>query len=333
MTEPKKKLKLRTRYLLFIDTNIYLNFYESFNKDYLSLLKKLEKKANIIISTCQVEMEFKKQRQRVIVNSIENIKNNGKVKRPNICFDDKAKMQLEKEISNYNKLLEDYAENIFEYLVNPIEKDPVYITAEKVFRKHNLINLTIDSKNYKTIKELAEERFRIGSPPRKGKDNSIGDAINWEWIIKCSQDNIDEFDEFVLVSGDHDFGIHLNKVSILNDWLLQEFQVKVPNKKIHLKQTLIEAFDLIDVKISKKERIAQEKILKELKLQAQAFTDNIQEQLRIATSSILPSNTLGRFMDEQERLQEKIYSGSLGRFMGQQEALQEKTNSKLKEEE
>ena len=79
-------------------------------------------------------------------NSIENIKNNGKVKRPNICFDDKAKMQLEKEISNYNKLLEDYAENIFEYLVNPIEKDPVYITAEKVFRKHNLINLTIDSK-------------------------------------------------------------------------------------------------------------------------------------------------------------------------------------------
>ena len=114
---------------------------------------------------------------------------------------------------------------------------------------------------------------------------------------------------------------------------MQEFQVKVPNKKIHLKQTLIEAFDLIDVKISKKERIAQEKILKELKLQAQAFTDNIQEQLRIATSSILHSNTLGRFMDEQERLQEKIYSGSLGRFMGQQEALQEKTNSKLKEEE
>lgn len=289
MQKKKKasKLKLKTRYLLFIDTNILLNFYELFDKDYLSLLKKLEKKASIILTTCQVEMEFKNQRQRVIGDSIETYNKNGSVKKPNICFDENVKKELEAELNKYDEKLNEYIIRITDYLIDPVKNDPVFQTAEKIFRKNDALTLKVDSEEYSKVNELAKERFRIGSPPRKGKDNSIGDAINWEWILYFCQNNIDKFDAIVLVSEDKDFGIHLKKDSILNDWLHQEFMTKVPKKNIYLKKTLIEAFDLIDVKISKKERRAQEKMLLEAKANAEQSLRQMQEALLISKENIL----------------------------------------------
>ncbi|GAH68749.1 unnamed protein product, partial [marine sediment metagenome] len=61
--------------LVFIDTNIYLDFYRVRGGDTsLSILKHFDSNHNRIITTSVVEMEYKKNRQRVILESLKQIK-------------------------------------------------------------------------------------------------------------------------------------------------------------------------------------------------------------------------------------------------------------------
>src|ERR1700720_3909675 len=53
-------------------------------------------------------------------------------------------------------------------------------------------------------------RFLFGCPPRKKNDSSIGDAINWEWIVECA--NACQA-EIHIVSRDTDYGITLEEKS------------------------------------------------------------------------------------------------------------------------
>jgi predicted nucleic acid-binding protein len=73
------KLKARRnggapQYLLFIDTNILLDFYRARNDAGLHLLDTIDQNHRCIVTSYQVEMEFKKNRQRVIVESLKNLK-------------------------------------------------------------------------------------------------------------------------------------------------------------------------------------------------------------------------------------------------------------------
>jgi hypothetical protein len=61
--------------LLFIDTNILLDFYRVEGRGSgLELLDLIDKHNNSIITTSQVEMEFKKNRQSVILKSMDGSK-------------------------------------------------------------------------------------------------------------------------------------------------------------------------------------------------------------------------------------------------------------------
>ena len=61
--------------LIFIDTNIFLDFYRVRNDQVgLGLLKRLDQHHDQIITGNQVEMEYKKNRQRVILDSLGRIK-------------------------------------------------------------------------------------------------------------------------------------------------------------------------------------------------------------------------------------------------------------------
>jgi hypothetical protein len=56
----------------------------------------------------------------------------------------------------------------------------------------------------------------------------VGDAVNWEWIVKCSKDS---GKHVVIVTRDTDFGAIYDKKSYLNDWLRQEFSERVNKKR------------------------------------------------------------------------------------------------------
>lgn len=237
--------------LVFIDTNILLDFYR-IRKSNISMkyLEEIEKHKELIIMTSQVEMEFKKNRQSAILESIGEVKkfNIPGLSVPTILYDTKVVELInksKKDIITQQKKLKEKIEKI---LKNPIQ-DPVYKCLEKVFKHKSVINLDRDKEIRFTIRNLAKKRFVLGYPPRKKDDNSIGDAINWEWIIKCAQvtgKNI------ILVTRDTDFGAIDDTDSYLNDWLKQEFKQRVgTRRKLVLTDKLSKAFQLLHIPVSK----------------------------------------------------------------------------------
>src|SRR5690606_36333475 len=87
-----------------------------------------------------------------------------------------------------------------------------------------------------------------GYPPRKKGDNSIGDAINWEWIIKCAQKS---GKAVIVVSRDTNYGTHYEDDSFLDDWLLKEFKERVSRKrKIIFTDKLSTAFKLVEIPVT-----------------------------------------------------------------------------------
>ena len=82
---------------------------------------------------------------------------------------------------------------------SPTTKDPVYKVAQRVFKHPSDHNLTRQRKERDSIRRLAYKRFVLGYPPRKAGDTSVGDAVNWEWIVRCA---CDSGDDVVIVSRD-----------------------------------------------------------------------------------------------------------------------------------
>ena len=57
--------------LLFVDTNIWLDFYRARNETGLKLLQHAESVANRIIVTYQLESEFKRSRRTAILEGMQ----------------------------------------------------------------------------------------------------------------------------------------------------------------------------------------------------------------------------------------------------------------------
>lgn len=85
--------------LIFIDTNILLDFYR-IRKSEISLkyLAEIETHKNILILTSQVEMEFRKNRQSVILDAFNEVNkmNVGGVSVPTVLFDAKPVEMIKK---------------------------------------------------------------------------------------------------------------------------------------------------------------------------------------------------------------------------------------------
>jgi len=60
--------------LLFVDTNIFLDFYRVESDAALNLLVELESKKSDLIFTYKVDVEFKKNRQSVIHSGLKSMK-------------------------------------------------------------------------------------------------------------------------------------------------------------------------------------------------------------------------------------------------------------------
>jgi predicted nucleic acid-binding protein len=60
--------------LIFIDTNIFLDFYRATGREAnTAILKHIDQNHNVIISSNQVEMEYMKNRQRVILEAYKQL--------------------------------------------------------------------------------------------------------------------------------------------------------------------------------------------------------------------------------------------------------------------
>ncbi|MCP4266217.1 MAG: DUF4935 domain-containing protein [Candidatus Brocadiaceae bacterium] len=251
--------------LIFIDTNILLDFYRyPRGSTILPVLDHIDKNHNKIITGSQVEMEYKKNRQKVIVESMKEMKGPRweSFRLPVILSETQAAQSIvnnRKDINKQSKILIKKIESI---LRNPARNDNVYKTLQRLFRSSSKLNLKRPDPNRFTVRELAKKRFLLGYPPKKDSDLSIGDAINWEWLLCCAKK---ENKDVVIVSRDTDYGCRFGDDMIINDWLYQEFKQRVNRqRKVILTDKLTHAFKLAKISVKKKEEDDETKMLAEL---------------------------------------------------------------------
>ena len=249
-------------WLIFVDTNIYLDFYRQPGETFARQLNLIEKhKANLIISE-QVWMEFLNNRQKVILSGSAQLLKPNNINAPSIVSNLQAtksmKNNIKDAIKNYNRV----AKKIEVILRNPGVYDPVYKIVKKIFESNTHFNLKRPNKERYAIRRLARKRFALGYPPRKKNDTSIGDAINWEWIIRCAEQSNDHH-HVLIVSRDGDYGTHNSTDSILNDWLKREFKARISQKrKIELTSKLTLALERLRETVHKADVEAEEEIIK-----------------------------------------------------------------------
>jgi DNA-directed RNA polymerase subunit RPC12/RpoP len=278
--------------LIFVDTNILLDFYRvRTGGGGLQLLDLIEAHKDILITGSQVEMEYKKNRQRVILEALIAQKTPDWIGLSSPAFLATAKpakviARSKKTITTQQAKLKRRIASILE---NPHLNDPVFKTLSRVFRHDSAYNLSRNKKIRFTVRNLARKRFTLGYPPRKQNETSIGDAVNWEWIIECAKSS---GKDIIIVTRDSDYGCNYDGQFHLNDWLRLEFKERISRKRrIVLTDRLAEAFKLVAVPVSaeaeeeEKTIVAERETLKATCGQCGAILDepmSVDPSLRIA---------------------------------------------------
>jgi PIN domain len=244
--------------LLFIDTNIWLDFYRTRNETGLQLLAHAEAMLDRLIVTYQLESEFKKNRQVAILEGMNMLKDVPQISRPGIFSDAKAVKVMTKHLKEAERRMNSLKLRMRRALANPGVHDPVYKVCQRVFHKTDDLNLTRKNPLRKPIRHRAFRRFLHGCPPRKKTDTSIGDAFNWEWMIHCATQRKSGL---VIVSRDSDYGVTEDDKSYINDHLRQEFSERVSRKRgLVLCSRLSEALKLFAVRVSAEEAEAEKQL-------------------------------------------------------------------------
>lgn len=250
--------------LLFVDANIWLDFYRARNETGLALLDHAESVASDLIVTYQLEAEFKKNRQSVILESMQELKAPAQVPRPGIFSDSRASAVLTKSIKDADKRVKSLKSKLTNVLSNPGVHDPVYKATQRLFHRDSPLVLTREDKIRHTIRRRAFRRFLHGCPPRKKNDTSMGDAFNWEWMVHCATE---QNAELVIVTRDSDYGITFENKSYINDHLKQEFSERVSKKrKILLYSKLSDALKHFEVPVTPQEEAVEAEIVKSAEL-------------------------------------------------------------------
>jgi predicted nucleic acid-binding protein len=186
---------------LFIDTNIYLNFYH-FSSDDLEELKKLsvavENKSIKLYVTEQVINEFRRNREDKIADACNKFEAQKLPDQfPEIC-------KAYEEYGELREILREFEEtrgHLIENLNNDIESKQLLAdkTIKKLFDVANILEMDED------IVEKAKNRVMLGNPP--GKPNSYGDSINWEFLLEKVPSDRDLY----LVTDDRDYASKISK--------------------------------------------------------------------------------------------------------------------------
>jgi len=218
--------------LLFVDANIWLDFYRVRNDTGLRLLKHTEALADKLIVTYQLENEYKRNRQAAIFEGLQELKAPQQIPRPGIFSDAAAARMMAKHVKEAETRVKKLRDRMAKALRDPAAHDPVYQSCQRIFQKKDNLTLARDNPLKRIIRRRAFRRFLHGCPPRKRNDNSIGDAFNWEWMVVCATERTAGL---VIVTRDSDYGVTLDKESFINDALRQEFSERVSRKRdLHL---------------------------------------------------------------------------------------------------
>ena len=183
---------------VFIDTNIFLDFY-SFSEKAIEELSKLiklieDEEIQLILSQNVID-EFHKNRIKKIYATTSSLDKSNQMPLPTLL------KQYKEECEEFKKAQQNLKEKygiLKNKLIEDVKKEQ--LSADKkikeIFDKSKIIPVEW------SILNNAEKRFLRKLPPRKNDSNdSMGDAINWETLKKAIPEN----EDLHIISGDGDF--------------------------------------------------------------------------------------------------------------------------------
>lgn len=224
---------------VFIDTNIWLSLYH-FSNDDLEQFSKLKERVGRDIRlflTSQVVDEITRNRDNKIQDAFKEFEK--------FCFRFPA---FCKNYDEYSAFYDDYSalQKRHKEWCQKIKTDinNRALPADMVL-KDFFDNVSVE-KCTDTMVHRAEVRFKKGNPP--GKNNSFGDAINWE----CLLETVPESEDLFFISADKDYASVID-TSKFNLFLREEWRQR-KNAKIIFFTSLVSFL---------KEHFADIKILEE----------------------------------------------------------------------
>jgi hypothetical protein len=210
---------------LFIDTNVLLSFYHVSSDD-LEELKKLvvllgQKKVQLYVPS-QVKMEFRRNREVKIADALRKFKEQRlSLQFPQIC----------KDYPEYGKLrdLQKQYETTHSSLLNSLNEHirANSLKADQIIEQ--LFTLGEPIASGETIIGKARLRLDLGNPP--GKNDSLGDAVNWEGLLAA----VPEKSDLHFISGDRDYCSALDEEEF-SQFLEREWRTKKKSELIFYKR-------------------------------------------------------------------------------------------------
>lgn len=198
---------------IFIDTNIYLKFYH-YSNDELEELRKLivlieEGQIRLIIPR-QVLNEYQRNRETKIADALkvfreEKLNNSYPIFFKEYEEFDKMRKAISEYQSNKKLLLEKVMDQIENYSLKADE------IINELIQKAGIVEATEEQVS------RAKLRFDLGNPP--GKNNSYGDAVNWEILLG----NIQMGNDLYFLSDDKDYFSEIDN-SKFNKFLEREWK-------------------------------------------------------------------------------------------------------------
>lgn len=212
---------------IFIDTNILLGLYHLSGPD-LDELKKIIKLAENnqieILLPQQVADEFWRNRERVILDALKVFaKTKAEQFLPNIVRLNPKSYELSNAVAQVN--------NLVMTLLNETKAtiDASDLAADKIIEV--LLNECQPVSPEHVQKAIL--RRQLGNPP--GKGDSIGDAVNWEWLLGNSSIS----DDLTIISDDGDFESGFSPVKP-KEFLIREWEKVTGNGSLTLYKSLPE---------------------------------------------------------------------------------------------
>jgi hypothetical protein len=200
---------------LFLDTNVYLGFFRLTGDDLEELHKLVvavrSGETNLYL-TQQVRDEFRRNRKKVIAESLKSVESS------KLPAGFPRLLQNYPEFEELRQALTTYEEHRGHLLTTVREA-----AAQKELHADGLIQelfkLAQDVPMSPEIWNAAQQRYDLGNPP--GKNDSYGDAINWESLIAA----VPVGEDLLFVSADTDFASALEP-GLLADALRSEWADK-----------------------------------------------------------------------------------------------------------
>lgn len=290
------------RVLVYIDTNIYLRFYDSKQSNFKKLLNALEEINQYIFITSQIINEIDRNKQLLFKRSIDGYITQCRL--PSTELPGHISTSTDKEVNTWNAT-QKQIEKLLDRQVAELKKISGKILEELLNSQDDISKVLskIAENLYENNDECIDRarlRKNLGNPPGKRND-PIGDELNWELLIEHLQ--TEAIEDLIIVTEDSDYAILTGGDVQLNSFLYKELNQIDKGLNIFCFQSLADGLKKFD-ELKKIKTLPNSKELEKIRIEeAESFNRS-----QLLLNSLQPSsNLLHRLISQQSAYSKNIY--------------------------